>query len=167
MKGLAGLKAKVDLLAGGLLALLMALAVLAVLWQVASRYLLAAPSAYTEELVRYLLVWIGLVGGAYAAGQKQHMAVDLLVVRFSPAARRRLERLAHALVMAFALLVMVYGGSRLVLLEAELGQRSAALGVDLAQVYLALPLGGLLLALYSLAFMVDTGPGGPRPEGDA
>jgi TRAP-type C4-dicarboxylate transport system permease small subunit len=160
-------KARLDLVAGGLLAGLMAVAVLAVLWQVASRYLLGAPSGFTDELVRFLLIWIGLVGGAYAAGQKQHMAVDLLVVRFPPAWQHRLERLAHLLVLLFALVVMVYGGSRLVQLEAELGQRSAALGLPLAQVYLALPLGGLLLALYSLAFLAGTaGPAGKRPEGD-
>jgi TRAP-type C4-dicarboxylate transport system permease small subunit len=62
------LKTIIDRVLGGFLALAMALAVAAVLWQVFSRYVLADPSSFTDELVRYLMVWIGLLGAAYAAG---------------------------------------------------------------------------------------------------
>ena len=53
---------------------LMGIAVLNVLWQVFTRWVLQDPSSYTEELARYLLIWIGLLGAAYAAGLTAHAA---------------------------------------------------------------------------------------------
>ena len=56
----------------------MSLLVIDVLWQVFSRFILQDPSSFTEELARFLLIWVGLLGAAYAAGQRMHLAVDLL-----------------------------------------------------------------------------------------
>ncbi|HRS91659.1 MAG TPA: TRAP transporter small permease subunit, partial [Candidatus Marinimicrobia bacterium] len=56
---------------------LMAISVFNVLWQVFTRFILHHPSSYTEELARYLLIWVGLLGAAYAAGNKMHLAIDL------------------------------------------------------------------------------------------
>ncbi|MDP7572961.1 MAG: TRAP transporter small permease subunit, partial [Myxococcota bacterium] len=71
-------RAAVDRVLGTLLVVLMAASVVNVLWQVLSRYVLGSPSSFTDELARYLLVWVGLLGSAYAAGQRLHVAVDLL-----------------------------------------------------------------------------------------
>ena len=133
----------------------LALAVVTVLWQVASRTLLGDPSSFTDELVRYLLIWIGLVGGAHAAGRRLHLAVDLLPARLAPAARHRLGALVQAIVFTFAASVLVVGGAHLVALTARLGQTSAALGIPLAGVYLALPIAGLVLMAHSLAIAAE------------
>ena len=61
-----------------LLVTFMSLMVINVLWQVATRFLLRNPSSYTEEIARYLLVWVGILGGAYAVGKRIHLAIDLL-----------------------------------------------------------------------------------------
>ncbi|MGJ8675406.1 MAG: TRAP transporter small permease, partial [Pseudoalteromonas sp.] len=37
-----------------------------VCWQVFSRFIMRSPSSYTEELARFLLIWIGVLGAAYA-----------------------------------------------------------------------------------------------------
>jgi len=138
----------VDRWVGWLLALLLGAAVLNVTWQVVTRFLLANPSSFTDELARYLLVWIGMLGAAHAVGQRRHLAIEWLPERLSPAARRRLRIAVDVLVAAFALLVLCFGGARLVWLTAVLGQRSAALGVPLAGVYAVLPLAGLLVVLH-------------------
>lgn len=124
--------------------LLMTLLVLDVVWQVVSRFLLRDPSTVTEELARYLLIWLGLFGAAYAAGQGSHLSVDLLGSTHS---RRRASRLAEAL---FGLL-LVGGGVRLVYLQLVLGQASAALGLPLGVVYLAAPVSGILFIYYAFA----------------
>lgn len=134
----------------------MGLAVLTVLWQVISRYLLAAPSSFTDELVRYLLVWIGLLGGAQAAGQRLHLAIDLLPRKLTPGNRHRLAAGVQLLIAAFALTVLVAGGGSLVRLTLELGQRSAALGIPLGWVYVVLPLSGLITTFYALFFMRES-----------
>lgn len=135
---------------GALLALLLLALVGAVTWQVASRYLLGDPSPWTEELARYLLVWIGLLGAACAYRARAHVGIDLLAQGVGPTGRGRLRVIAALAVLAFAVAVMVVGGARLVQLTWDLGQFSAALGLPMALVYLAIPLSGVIIALYAL-----------------
>jgi TRAP-type C4-dicarboxylate transport system permease small subunit len=152
-----------------LLAALLATIVLAVTWQAVSRYVFASPSGWTEELARFLLVWIGTLGGALAYQRRLHLGIDLLPETLR---RRRIEGgpgstatgLAGAVaividgaVLVFALAVLVLGGGALVALTLELEQYSPALGLPMALVYLALPASGLLLSVSALAALVDGG----------
>ncbi|MFV8817495.1 TRAP transporter small permease [Haliea sp. E17] len=145
----------VDAVLQRVLALLMLLLVACVTWQVVSRYLLGDPSSWTEELARYLLVWIGLLGAAYAYGCRAHMAIDLLEGRLGKSARAVQRAVIALLVLVFALLVSVLGGGSLVALTWELQQVSAAMGVPMALVYTVIPLSGLLVALYACAEIND------------
>jgi TRAP-type C4-dicarboxylate transport system permease small subunit len=132
-----------------LLAVLMAAMVLNVCWQVATRFLLRSPSSYTEELARFLLIWVGLLGASYAFGQRMHLAIDLLA-RARPRWQVGLRALATAATVLFALGALGGGGTRLVALTLDLGQTSAALGWNLGYVYLAVPLSGLLISYYAV-----------------
>jgi TRAP-type C4-dicarboxylate transport system permease small subunit len=141
-------QAAVDRVVGGTLAALMGAAVLNVLWQVASRFLLGDPSSFTDEAARFLLIWIGLLGAAHVAGQRRHLAIDLLPGRLGPRGRARLGLAREAVVAVFALGVLVVGGARLVALSLELGQRSPALGLPLGWVYAVLPVSGALVLFH-------------------
>jgi TRAP-type C4-dicarboxylate transport system permease small subunit len=132
----------------------MALCVINVTWQVVSRYAVRVPSSYTEELARYLMIWVGLLGAAYAVGQGMHLAIDLLPAALHGRARRRLERVIALFVLIFALAVMVWGGSRLVWMTFYLGQKSAAMKLKMGYVYLALPISGALMTFYAIWHMV-------------
>lgn len=148
-------------LLGQLLALLMLALVASVAWQVLSRYLLAVPAPWTEELARFLLIWIGLLGAAYAYRTGSHIGFDLLSNRLgAPVSRLRVMRLTHAVCLLFAVLVLVIGGGALMLLTWELRQYSAAMGVPVALVYAALPLSGLLIAGFATEKIL-TGTSGP------
>lgn len=139
---------------GGLLALM----VLTVTWQVVTRGILQDPSSWTEEAARFLLVWIGLFGGAFAYHRRLHIGIDLLAERLhSHGARRHRwhKRLVHACILLFACVVLVGGGTSLVLLTRELEQYSPALGLPMAAVYSALPLSGLIMACFALAALSD------------
>ena len=136
---------------------LMGIAVLNVLWQVFTRWVLQDPSSYTEELARYLLIWIGLLGAAYAAGQKLHLAIDIMPQRLTGRARHRLEIAIEVCVFLFALGVMVVGGVRLMMLTLRFDQVSAALGVPLGFVYLVIPLSGVLIMVYAVIEIIERG----------
>jgi len=148
---------------------LMGIAVLNVLWQVFTRWVLQDPSSYTEELARYLLIWIGLLGAAYAAGQKLHLAIDIVPTKLTGRARDRLEIAIEVCVFLFALGVMVIGGMRLVLLTLRFDQVSAALGVPLGFVYLVIPLSGVLIMVYAVIEIIARGQasGGDAPAPQA
>ncbi|HEN4847067.1 TPA: TRAP transporter small permease subunit [Klebsiella quasipneumoniae subsp. similipneumoniae] len=58
--------------------------VVCVVWQVFSRYVLNQPSTLTDELARFLMIWVGLLGAAYTVGAQRHLAIDLLTMTLSP-----------------------------------------------------------------------------------
>lgn len=132
------------------LASLMALLVIAVTWQVLSRYLLAEPSSWTEELARFLLVWIGVLGASYAYRMKMHLGIDLLPQRLTGRNFAVLELVINLSVIVFAVAVMIVGGGNLVAMTAELKQISPALGIPMAWVYAVVPMSGVLIVLYAL-----------------
>lgn len=129
----------------------MAILVLDVLWQVASRYLFNSPSSFTDELAGFLLIWVGLLGAAYGTGIKIHLAIDLLPSKLSFDRRKYLEVIINCLIAVFSLLVFVIGGSWLVYTRFYLGQVSAALEIPLGYVYLVLPVSGLLIIFYAVS----------------
>lgn len=141
---------RLDKVLGWFLVAVMGVSVVNVLWQVFTRFVLSNPSSFTEELARYLLIWIGLVGGAYAVGQRLHLAIDLLPTRLTGRPAMWLAIVVELCVAAFALAVLVIGGVRLVQLTLSLGQTSAALGVPMGYVYLALPVSGMLMMWYAI-----------------
>ena len=144
------MKAKLDKILGGFLVFLMAMIVLAVLWQVFSRYVLQAASSFTEEVARYLLIWIGILGAAYASGQQDHLAINILPPKLSPDNRIKLRIGINVLIILFSILALIIGGGNLVYVNYELGQYSAALGLPLGFVYMVLPISGVLIVFYKV-----------------
>lgn len=138
----------VDSMLKWFLATLMAAIVLVVCWQVVSRFVLHSPSSVTEELSRALLIWIGMVGAAFAYRTGVHLGLDILTRKCSAALQRQLALLLTAAVVLFALAVMVVGGGKLVALTYLLNQMSAALDIKMAYIYIAVPLSGLLISFY-------------------
>jgi TRAP-type C4-dicarboxylate transport system permease small subunit len=145
----AGIRRAVDRTLEWLLVIFMSMMVVNVLWQVATRFLLHSPSSLTEEIARYLLVWVGVLGGAYAVDKRIHLAIDLLPTQLEGRRKAMLELFIEVCIFIFAATVLVFGGSGLVWLTLDLGQTSAALQIPLGFVYMVLPLSGLLMMFYS------------------
>ena len=137
------------------LILLMTVLVLDVLWQVFSRYLLSSPSSFTDELAGYLLIWVGVLGAAYVAGRREHLAIDILIQRSPPSRQRLLLFLIHSLIFLFALSVMVIGGVYLMYTRFVLEVKSAALQLPLGYVYIVLPISGLIIMYYELIHILN------------
>ncbi len=142
---------KIDRILSRLLMGIMSLMVLNVLWQVFSRYILGAPSSFTDELSRYLMIWLGILGAAYVSGQNAHVAIDFLPKKLNTKKQRKLRRLVTVIVMSFAFFALVIGGFRLVYLTFILEQYSPALKLPLALVYLVMPLSGMLIMYYKIS----------------
>jgi len=134
---------------------LMAVITINVLWQVFSRFVLQNPSSFTEELARYMLIWIGILGASYVAGQKLHLAIDLLSTKLKGKPNAILEIFIQLCIFIFSFFVMVIGGIRLVYITLQLNQISAALQVPLGYVYLVVPISGAIMMFYSTYFIVD------------
>ena len=148
------LKSKVDKVIEYSLVILMALMVFNVLWQVFTRFIMNDPSSFTDELARYLLIWLGLLGAGYVTGQKMHLAIDYLLNKTKPNVKSKLEYVINISIFLFALFVMVIGGVNLVSLTLYLEQISAALQIQLGYIYIVLPVSGLLIMFYTSVFII-------------
>ena len=145
----------IDKSLAAVLVTLMVIMVITVSWQVITRYLLNSPSSYTEELATYLLIWISLLGAAYALRVRAHLGIDFLVRRMSQDRQRMMRMVVHLVVIAFSLVALVFGGSWLVYVTLDLNQLSAAFQVPIGYVYLVLPISGVLMVYYSVIAMLE------------
>lgn len=142
------MRVTIDKIIGSILVVLMAVITLDVLWGVFTRYALGNQASWSEELARFLLIWIGVLGAAYASGQRMHLSIDLLGPKLAPARQRQLQRMIDLIIVVFALTVLIIGGLRLLYITQVLGQLSPALGIPMGLVYSVLPLSGFLIVFY-------------------
>lgn len=141
---------------------LMVVLVVDVTWQVVTRYLLGEASSFSEEVARYLLIWIGLLGSAYAYRRKMHLAFDLFTDKAKGKIKYWMELVIHSVIIFFSVIVLILGGWYLVQLTWDLNQLSASLQISLAYVYFALPLSGFLNVIYALNFIRQLIAEGPH-----
>ena len=145
----------VDKLLEILLVLLLALMLLTVIWQVFSRFILKSPSTLTDEITGFSLIWVGLLGAAYATGKHLHLAIDLIPERIIRKGRMFYDAIVHLSVFFFAFTVMVIGGFRLCQLSFQFGQTSATLEIPLGYIYFVVPFAGMLSCYYALHALVN------------
>lgn len=118
---------------------------LLVLWQVFTRYVMNDPASFTEELVRDCLIWTGFIGAAYAFSSREHMALTFVRDRFSEGPRRTITIAVDVLILLVALLVIVYGGTKLAISASM--EYSALLGIPRSLVYCMAPISGVFIII--------------------
>lgn len=139
-----------------ILILAVAMLVLDVVWGVFTRFVLGEQADWTEELARFLLVWVALLGGAVAFGTKGHLGVDYFVGKFHPDVQKLMAVVVHLIVLFFAGVVFIYGGGSVVTDALAMEQMTPALGLKMGHVYLALPLAGIFMTIYTIENLVET-----------
>lgn len=144
------------------------LLVLDVVLGVFTRYVMGEQAKWTEELARFLLIWVTLLGGAVAFGAKGHLGVDYFVEKLEPSARKLMTMLGHLVVLIFAGAVFLYGGWQVVSDALKMEQTTPALEWKMGYVYLALPVAGVFMLIYTLENMIETWvtPAGQLHESD-
>jgi TRAP-type C4-dicarboxylate transport system permease small subunit len=148
-------RTRLDNILGRTLVLIMSVMVINVLWQVFTRYVTGDPSAFTDELARYLMIWIGVLGAAYVSGKNMHVAIDIIPSRLNAKKRKKLKIVVTVLIILFVFFAFIVGGSRLVYISYILGQQSPALQIPLAVVYLILPVSGMLIMYYKISDLIN------------
>ena len=131
-------------LLAGIATVLLSIMTLLVLYQVFTRYILNS-AAFTEELVRYFLIWTGFIGAAYAFITREHMCLVLVRDSLSPSGKRILMTVIDILILLFAIFVITIGGFKLALSAQKVF--SALLGIPRSLVYAMAPISGLFIIL--------------------
>ena len=135
-----------------ILVILLAVMVIDVSWQVFSRYILQQSSSVTEELATFLLIWVGLLGAAYAYREKAHLGIDLISHKLSSKGKFYSEIIVLIVVVLVSFFVFVFGGLRLVYITFTLNQLSPAMRINMGFIYSVVPITGILIILYSFDF---------------
>lgn len=142
---------KVDKILGTTLAIIMGVMVINVLWQVFTRFIIGTPSSFTDELARYLMIWVGVLGAAYISGRRMHVAIDLLPAKLNKEGQVKLKIFINSIIILFCFFALVGGGFRLVYITFTLEQYSPALQIPLSVVYLVIPISGILIIYYKFS----------------
>jgi TRAP-type C4-dicarboxylate transport system permease small subunit len=116
------------------------------------------PFTWVEEVGEMSLAWLTLIGAGIGVYQRSHFTLHVFVHKFSPAAQLWINRFNHVLIIGVGLLTAWYG-YQLCLLNATL--RTPGLELNLAWLYASAVVGGVLIAVYGLAMIIN-----PPPEGE-
>jgi len=130
-----------------LVIVMMAVMSIVILLQVFLRYVMKASLPWSEELARYLMVWIGLMGASLALHEGRHVGVTLVVDRTRGLLRKVLTGIALVAVLWF-LWLMLFEGTRLV--QNIWQQRSPAMNLPMVIPYAAIPLGAIFMMVQAL-----------------
>ena len=121
-----------------------------VILQVFCRYALNHSLFWSEELARYLLVWLTFVGATVAYHRNMHPGVDVVFKRLQRKNRARMGLFVHLISLVFFLILIWYGCNFAYFIRA---QTTPALSLPKWLVFSVIPLSGLLFTLHCLAFL--------------
>jgi TRAP-type C4-dicarboxylate transport system permease small subunit len=134
------------------LALAMALLVVIASLQVGARYFFDRPLAWSEEGVRYVMIWAAFLAAAWSVRDREHITVEILLPYLPAPLRRALEVLRHVLVAAFCLVLLPASIRTTLDVHAQLG---VAIEIPLSLVFASLPIGLALMAWWALRLAVE------------
>jgi TRAP-type transport system small permease protein len=131
----------------GVMALALVAMLGSMLYQVFGRYVLDHAPGWSEELARYLMVWMTMLGSASVLRSGGHISVTTLTDRLPPRALAWMLAIRDAALVATSGVLVWWG-----ILFAEMNsvQESAAMEIPMTLPYAALPVGALLIVVIVL-----------------
>ena len=158
MNTLLGVLTKVDhILAkaeAAVLITLVAVMTVVVFLQVVYRYVLTQPLHWSEELARYLFVWLSILGATLGLQKRGHFGLDFFYRMFPDKGRRFLQFLIYLLMGGVILVILVQG---IKLVQITMPQESPAMGISMGWAYACLPVAAALMTIHLLViFIKDT-----------
>ena len=119
-----------------------------IIWEVVARHVLERPAFWTEEFARYVMFYMVLVGSSVAIRQQVHPALHLIIGRFGPRLRFAWRLGLDVLIFLVLIVILVHGAA--MACEEWIGL-TPALRVRFFWVFLALPIGALLMMVQMIA----------------
>jgi len=134
------------------LVVMMIVMTLTVIVQVFLRYVFSFSLSWSEEVARYLMIWVAFLGGSLALQKGLHIGVELFLVRVSSRTRRWVSILSKMFILIF-LIYLTIGGIKIT--WAVRDQSSPALLFSMAYAYLSVPVGGFFMALQTIHSLIE------------
>ena len=161
MKRIEAIFKKIDLVFKWLSAIILGGMTLAIFLQVIFRYVFKSPLSWSEELARFLFIWMTFIAGYVGARQGKHIGVEALQNALPAMAGRMVRCLSNLLCTVFFTVVAYYAmqsWSKLMM------QLSPALGVPMAFVYLSMIIGSFFMGAWYLVVAIKVLKGDQEPK---
>ena len=133
--------------------ILFAVMVIVGTYQIITRFVFNSPSTVSEELLTYTFAWMAIFSSAYVFGKRDHMRMTFVADKLPKEQRKILEIIIELLVIAFAVIVLIYGG--FTIMGLTMTQKTASLGVMMGVIYAVVPICGILIAIYGVLNVID------------
>jgi C4-dicarboxylate transporter DctQ subunit len=134
--------------------LLLAFMCLMVVLQVVLRYVFNFSFVWSEELIRYLMIWMVMIGSALVQDKNEHVRIDFFPMLAGPRGRRAMETLFRLCTLVF-LAIIAIKGVKMVYFNRLF--ESSGLRVSMLWASLAIPVGALLMGAYTTRDLVRDG----------
>lgn len=115
-----------------LLAIFLALMCILVFGNVVLRYVFNTGITWSEEMARFLFIWITFLGAIVALKDNEHLGVDLLIKKLPPALKKGVYVLSHLLIL-YCLWLVLDGSWKMTILNAD--AYAPATGLPMSYVY--------------------------------
>lgn len=152
---------RVNHVIGLILALILATMTLLIGWQVFARFIVGNSLTFSEEVSRFLMIWLTLLGAAYAVRRGTLLAVDLVPDLLKGRKQTVVKVVAHVLSLGFYVVLIVYGWN---IASTVSYQTAPATGISMRWPMLALCAGGVLMFLNTLVVMIEETVPGMTPH---
>jgi len=132
---------------GAILIALVSVMTVVVFLQVVYRYVLMQPLHWSEEMARYLFVWLSILGASLGFQKRGHFGLDLFYRMLPNRGRRILEWIIYLLIGTVIFVILAHG---IKLVQKTIPQESPAMGISMGWAYACLPVGAVLMAVHLL-----------------
>jgi len=120
--------------------------------QVVMRYIFLSPFVWSEELARYLLIWISCLGSAYAVRKGEHISITFIKDKFPKYLQSLVKWIIHFVLIAFFAMGFVHG---LLLSISEWEQLSPAMGIPMSWANLGITIGFGFMIMFGLELLTE------------
>ena len=129
--------------------------------QVVARYAFHNSITWSEELGKFVFVWMSFIGLAVAIRQNKHVALDLLLRKVNPQIKRIISILNNILLIVLAIAI-IWSGLKMIGLPGR--QFTPALQIPMTYIYYVIPASGILMLYYVVQLLFKAMKSGGEEE---
>lgn len=132
---------------------LLSLMSIVIFLQVLFRYVIKYSLPWSEELARYLFVWLSLMGAAAGVKKNAHFGVDMVVKKLKPRSQHILKIVGSWFILCF-LGVVLFEGFQLTIRNWT--QYSPAMRIPMSFPYAAIPFSSFIMSMYVIKEIISS-----------
>ncbi|MFM4749443.1 TRAP transporter small permease [Aeromonas veronii] len=124
------------------------------IWQIFSRFILNDPSSFTEEVLRFSIIWLVILGSSYATLNDLHFGMTLFSDSLKGMKAKITKLFTLIITLAFNIGIFVIGGY--ITAESNMDQTSPILELSIGMVYLVFVVSGVMSAVIIILKIIET-----------